>query len=354
LKREDILKLYNRVISVVEKLPGGIQKPILAELEPIRSLFIEQRPPRILLLGSPLSPTAPALFHELTDHPVETGTATSGWRTYRIPERGAVEVLDARLDVPDGILEAAIPAGACDVVLLILNASDADQSFESALGSASRRIARLRMELQREIPVIALSWNPDDPSSTADPTDLLRTQTGFFPTAVFQLSADTRGVACETICSSLPLTARLEFARFTMARGAQTEIAERLLKSFAALCGLVAVQPIPLADLPILTALQSLMVSLIVYVSGRQVSPKLIGEFAAAVGINVGAGFIFREGARAIAKIIPVWGSAVSGVVAGAGTYAIGRAAIAYFIEGGSGSRALKEIRKRFPLLNRQ
>jgi len=33
---------------------------------------------------------------------------------------------------------------------------------------------------------------------------------------------------------------------------------------------------------------------------------------------------------------LPVWGHVISGGVAGAGTYALGRAAITYFIEGHS------------------
>jgi len=349
VKREDILKLYNRITSVVEKLPGGIQKPILAELEPIRELFIEQRPPRIVLVGSPSTPTAPAFLHDLSGHVVETGTASAGWRTYRIADRGAVEILDARRDVPDGILEDAIAAQPCDVVLLVKNSAD----DESALESAAHRIAWLRTTMESEVPVVGLALPALDTGGKDNLAAQLRSEVAFVPVAVFEFSADTRQVVAETICSSLPLPSRLEFARFTMARGAQTEIAERLLKSFAALCGVIGVQPIPLADLPVLTGLQSLMVSLIIYVSGRRVSPKLVAEFAAAVGINVGAGFVFREGARAIVKFIPLWGNAVSGVVAGAGTYAIGRAAIAYFIEGGTGSKALREIRVRFPLLNR-
>ena len=36
----------------MEKLPGGLQKPILRELVPIRELYLEQRPARILLLGT--------------------------------------------------------------------------------------------------------------------------------------------------------------------------------------------------------------------------------------------------------------------------------------------------------------
>jgi uncharacterized protein (DUF697 family) len=51
---------------------------------------------------------------------------------------------------------------------------------------------------------------------------------------------------------------------------------------------------------------------------------------------------IFREGARAAVKMIPGWGNAISGGVAAAGTYAVGRAAIAYFVEGVSISEARK------------
>jgi uncharacterized protein (DUF697 family) len=162
------------------------------------------------------------------------------------------------------------------------------------------------------------------------------------PLSAYAIDGEPSGKVSDAIAAQLPMVARLEFARFAMAKAAQVEIAESLLKSFSALCGLIGVQPIPLADLPILTAIQSTMVSLIVYVSGRQVSPKLLAEFATAVGINVGAGFLFREATRAVVKVVPIWGNAVSGAVAGAGTYAIGRAAIAYFIEERIGLKALK------------
>ena len=147
----------------------------------------------------------------------------------------------------------------------------------------------------------------------------------------------------------LPNEAKLEFARLTRARGAQAEIASSLLKSFTAVCGVIGVQPIPLADMPILTTLQSLLVGLIIYVSGRQASARLIAEFAGALGVSIGAGFAFREGARALLKIFPIWGNAISGIVAGAGTYAVGRAAIAYFIE----DLPLQETRKLFAACSR-
>lgn len=353
MKRNDILKLYDRLTGLVEKLPGGIQKPILAELHPIRELFIEQRPARILLVGSGTVPTVPAFLHDLTGHSVETGEAAApGARTYRIPDRGEVEIIDARVDVPDGVMENAIAAGSFDIAILLRDGASDAEAFAPAIESAKIRIARMRDRQEAPLPLVGLAVPASD-ASTSEMDEarerlsaLLHAQEGFAPSAVFSLRAESSDAISESICSQLPLPARLEFARFTVARGAQKAIAERLLKSFAALCGVIGVQPIPLADLPILTALQSLMVSLIIYVSGRKASPKLAAEFAAAVGINVGAGFLFREGARAVLKFIPVWGHAVSGAVAAAGTYAIGRAAIAYFIEGGSKARALLEFQK--------
>jgi len=58
---------------------------------------------------------------------------------------------------------------------------------------------------------------------------------------------------------------------------------------------------------------------------------------------------LLREGARAMLKFFPGWGNVVCGMVAGAGTYAIGRAASAFFIGGVS----LKDARKKY-LANRK
>jgi uncharacterized protein (DUF697 family) len=59
---------------------------------------------------------------------------------------------------------------------------------------------------------------------------------------------------------------------------------------------------------------------------------------------------VLREGARAVLKFFPGWGNVVCGMVAGAGTYAVGRAAIVYFLEGVSldaARRAYRISRKR-------
>src|SRR5262249_6177714 len=146
------------------------------------------------------------------------------------------------------------------------------------------------------------------------------------------------------LAKKLPNECRVEIVRISGDREAQREIANILIKSTAAICTAIGAQPIPLADLPILTTLQVVMVSGIMYVSGRERSLRAAAEFITALGANVGAAMLLREAARAILKFFPGWGNVVCGMVAGAGTYAIGRAAAAYFLEGAS----LKDARRMY------
>jgi uncharacterized protein (DUF697 family) len=142
----------------------------------------------------------------------------------------------------------------------------------------------------------------------------------------------------------LPNAARIEMIRISRDRETQREIAQILVKSTTAICTAIGAQPIPLADLPILTTLQLVMVSGIMYLSGRERSLRAATEFIGAIGANVGVGMLLREGARAVLKFFPGWGNVVCGMVAGAGTYAIGRAASAFFLEGVS----LKQARQTY------
>ncbi len=341
-----MLKLYERLTSLVEKLPGGVQKPILRELVPLRELFLEQRPARLLIVGGAEQTSVPALLHYLCGLPVETGATARGWRTYALAERGAVEVLDARADTPDALVKAALAAQRPDAVLFLRGVADVAEEFDRTFETAAARISHADGEEGARLGLVGLAFGEEDDAARARLAALLHSRKEFGQRALHVFAAAPEGAekAVEAICTCLPNCAKLEFARLTGARGAQAEIANSLLKSFTAVCGVIGVQPIPLADMPVLTTLQSLLVGLIVYVSGRRASPRLIAEFAGALGINIGVGLAFREGARALLKFFPVWGNAISGIVAGAGTYAVGRAAIAYFIE----DMPLQETKKLF------
>jgi uncharacterized protein (DUF697 family) len=156
-------------------------------------------------------------------------------------------------------------------------------------------------------------------------------------------SAETRGLL-SVLASELPNEAKIEMIRISRDREAQHHVAQMLVKSTTAICTAIGAQPIPLADMPILTSLQVVMVSGIMYISGRERSLRAATEFITALGANVGAGMVLREGTRAILKFFPGWGNVVCGMVAGAGTYAIGRAATAFFIGGVS----LKDARRKY------
>ena len=107
------------------------------------------------------------------------------------------------------------------------------------------------------------------------------------------------------LAQNLPNQARIEMLRISHDRAAQAEVSQTLVKSTTAICTAIGAQPIPLADLPILTTLQLVMVSGIMYLSGRERSLRAATEFMAALGANVGAGMLLREGTRAVLKFFP-------------------------------------------------
>lgn len=316
LNRDSLLTVYDRLTGLVEKLPGGLQKPILRELTPIRQVFLEQRPPRLMLVGNPMG-TAQEILGSLGATELETGGSDNGWRSYRVSGRGEILILDARQDVSDEHVRMGLDRQHPDVVLFLEPPDALAKDWKTS-------VARCGLV---KSPVIAIS-----PSSALRLHGLLASE----PTLakrVPRVLVSGDPVAVEAICAALPLPAQLEFARLTNARRAQAHIAGSLLKSFSAVCGVIGVQPIPLADMPILTTLQTLMVGMIIHTTGRPFSARLVAEFLGALGFNIGAGLVLREGARAVVRVVPIWGNAVSGFIAGAGTYAIGKAAIAYFIE---------------------
>src|SRR5690606_22337309 len=116
--------------------PGGLQKPILRELVPIRELFLEQRPARLILLGS-AGKSVPEFLHATAGITVETGESENGWRIYRVPGRGALQVLDARSDTPDEVVTGACAHLAPDVAVLVRE----PQLENRALEMASARLA---------------------------------------------------------------------------------------------------------------------------------------------------------------------------------------------------------------------
>lgn len=125
-------------------------------------------------------------------------------------------------------------------------------------------------------------------------------------------------------------------------------IAKQICNVFSGISATVALSPIPLSDIYILSVLQVIMVTLIASLSGRDIDMSSAKEFIVSMGGVVGAGCVFRLIAQQTSKllngILPGSGSAVSSAVATTGTLSIGKAAISYYID----DKTIDEAKKIF------
>jgi uncharacterized protein (DUF697 family) len=352
------LSLYEKLERLVHRLPATLQQPILREITPIKTLFLLQRAPRLVLLGSSDASKAKlvnALFGAEALRPGEENLSDGEWQEIGRTGRGTLKVLDARRPASLNMLRAALTAEPPD--LFIFASSDAGKDKDRE--HAQKIIAFVETQhgsKPRLLGVHMPDAKGDGENARQELHGALHARQGLSDHMVGTLSmttpAETERLA-ELIAIELPGEAQLEMARLSGNRALQKQIAQVVIKSVTAICAAVGTQPIPLADFPILTSLQATMVAAIMHISGREWNVKLAGEFIAALGANIGAGLVLREGARAAAKLVPIWGNAISGAVAGGGTYTIGRSASAYFIEGVSltDARHMFRRKKEKPLL---
>lgn len=111
--------------------------------------------------------------------------------------------------------------------------------------------------------------------------------------------------------------------------------AEKLVRN-AAVFGLVAgLEPFPLVDIPILLGNQIRLVMRLAALYNEPFGPGPTRELLATIGLGLG----FRYIAEQAAKTVPFGGDLVSGAIAGAGTWALGKVALEYFESGKQLSR---------------
>jgi uncharacterized protein (DUF697 family) len=99
------------------------------------------------------------------------------------------------------------------------------------------------------------------------------------------------------------------------------------IMAYACAAGAVGASPLPMADLPIISALQLKMLHTVAAIYRQPMRLKTFLELASTVGLGV----LLRQGTRSLLKFIPGFGCAVSGLYAGAMTYALGCALCFYY-----------------------
>ncbi|PSL40852.1 putative GTPase [Salsuginibacillus halophilus] len=376
------------------KLPEKTKDGIRAELQELRSFIFSARAPRVAIVGrrgAGKSSLINAIFGEERAEvgDVKATTGAGVWHAYE-SEAGALEILDTRGlgegEAPDEKyqyatsleeVQAAIDVQCPDAILFLSKAKEVG----SRLDEDAAQLAELKEHIykvhQYDAPVVGVVTQVDElsPRSSDRPpfdhpekqknimdakavlqeklTETTSAPVKVIPVAAYfeveggEITYDLRwhvDTLVDYLIDQLPDEAQLVMAKLAKVKEIQKKLARRLGKRVAGLTGAVGAQPIPLADLPVITGMQMTMVSTIGLISGRSLTKKDLKDFLRALGVNVAAGFALRQLSRQLARLFPVAGNAISGAVAYAGTYALAEAAIAYFIE----ERSLDKVQDLF------
>ncbi|ABA23117.1 conserved hypothetical protein [Trichormus variabilis ATCC 29413] len=101
----------------------------------------------------------------------------------------------------------------------------------------------------------------------------------------------------------------------------------RYTLSFAVMAAALAAVPLPFATMPVLTALQVSMVTLLGKLYGQTLTPSQAGGIVSAIA----GGFLAQAIGRELVKFIPGFGSAIAASWAAAYTWSLGETACVYF-----------------------
>lgn len=402
--RKVIAENIKRIEEMMQFLPlsGETIRDLRSKVALLRTILLEQRAPAFALVGrrgAGKSSLVNALFGAKVAEVghVRAQTGRGKWFDHT-SDRGSIAILDTR-----GIQEGSKPEESDtsidaiasiiselkrrlpDVVVFLVNATQADSAIDADLDALERLYAEMDRYHKVRPPLVAVATHCDvlEPKATRlhldvdDREDLdeklhrvadvehhleekikargklgphLQWTRGVSSYMSFKadgtLRSDERWHIDELVGNlfkHVPDNARGTLVRIARVRGLQEQLAADLTRATAVICTGIAAIPIPVADLFPITGMQVALVGAIAWLAGRPLDKRAAAEFLGAMGANVGAAVVLREGFRALMKVVaPGYGSVISGAIAFAGTMAIGAAARQYFLRGGTIESAKK------------
>lgn len=225
-----------------------------------------------------------------------------------------------------------------DVILLLLDAAAGVRQSDYELFAALKRLGKPMVVALNKADLV----KKDLPWVLENATKLL----GVTP---IPISAQTgRGISEHLIPALLEAQPALHVALAQALPAQRQRLVERIIRNTALTNALIALQPIPGADIPILAASQVRMVLRIAAAYGRPMDASHAGEFIASVAGTL----LVRFGGAQAAKLVPVLGWLVSASITAAGTWAIGMTAVRYFES--PPELSLPDLRKMYRSLRKQ
>ncbi|MFJ8069557.1 GTPase family protein [Peribacillus sp. NPDC096447] len=387
-KHDEMGSIFSFIKGQVDKLPISQSKKnkMLDQLLKLKTMTVDAREPRIALVGrrgSGKSSLINAMFGQERQYvsSVKSGTGKGKWLWYPSDAEPKIRLLDSRglgeseapteefeEETPLDELIKAVTEEQPDVFLFLIKAKETDSRIEEDLQELNKLRKIVKENHHYDVPVICVVTQVDEldpphykqvpfdanPKKKQNIDEAIALMSKRFieseipllniiPTCSYidfdesgNIEYDMRwniDLLSDYLIEALPSEAKLKTAKAMQSQFVKKKFARTIVGTFTAIAGLIGAEPIPFADFPILTGIQGLMIVVIGFIADKEINTKTASEFIAALGINVGIGLLVREGVRAAVRFIPGAGLAVSGAVAGAVTYGIGQAAIAYFLE---------------------
>ncbi len=379
------------------KVPTQVRthiKDILLKNDDLNQLLEDlkdRRPPRFIVVGKTgvgKSSLINAMFgrYLAKTSAVEVGTQSVSSYQYRDKERVLFDVIDTRglnesfqsSEDAEKALKIAVQQFEPDAVLLVMNATD-----RAGMDEELRQIKTVRPYVSEHVPVVCVLTHVDhiEPARMKEPSEYPEVKQtriedkkqqvmrlidrldvniqAVIPVSSYvewsheapeQLTEQERSALTiafdgryqidtllDYLESNIAFQSAIHLMLSTRIDRAVKQLTQKIIKVFSGAASTVALTPIPVSDMSVLVPLQLLMVSFIGYVSGRTVDKKMLKDFLVSLGGVGSLGYSFKliaqQGSKFLNVVLPGSGSVISSTIAYSGTYAMGKAAEAYFID---------------------
>ncbi|MCL1473913.1 GTPase family protein [Argonema antarcticum] len=372
-------------LEQLSRFPPFLTKEVKEDLEDFLRLVKNKRPPRFMLVGrrgAGKSTLINAIFgHRVAKiGPVRAQTGESLWFPYHL-NGNKIEILDTR-----GIQEGSKPVEKdeavttiesilnsvrekCpDATLFLCKAKELDAAIQGDLDIFENLLKSIEKIHSRDLHILGVITQCDELDPPKKPIDDRKKKVNidegvkvlkrhlesreylrnklldvipivayaeYYEDGTINEEGDHRwqiDYLVHILLEELPKEAKLYFARLAKVPEFQKKMATSVIRLASALSG-IAGFAMMLFSMPCVGFIRSCMICSIIFVSGRELSWKTFSDFVLAIGFTAGFNVGIEGFSTLLATSLPGMGNYIAGGTAALGTEALGRAAIAYFID---------------------